>query len=179
MLDRGSRLVAAGIIGCTVALIPVVSGAQAGNAWSPLAAPAAPVDVCRQLQSLSQTGLVASDTNGRIGTLAAGESVTMTATLGTASGGTFRIVGDPGGVNTLAGPSSIPGTLTFVSTGALPGSSIGVGYFIDTATGGTVNINVRSSCTAVQVPTTSSGALVLLVTLLSLSAAVALALRRA
>ena len=144
------------------------------------AAPAlAPVDVYRQLPSLSQTGLVASVTNGRVGTFAAGESVTMTATLGTASGGTFRIVGDRGGVNTLAGPWSIPGTLTFVSTGALPGSSIGVGYFIDTATGGAVNSNIRSSCAAAQVPTTSSSALVLLVTLLTLSAAVALALRRA
>ena len=135
-------------------------------------------DVCSRLPGLGETGLVAGNTSGEGGSFAAGESLTMTATLGTATGGTFRIVGDPGGVNTLAGPSSIPGTLTFVSSGALPGSSIGVGYFIDNAFGGTVDITVRSFCVPVPVPATSITTLPLLALLLGLGSVIIL-IRRA
>jgi hypothetical protein len=114
---------------------------------------------CAQIASLTASGLAAGATNGIVGIPPAGQQVTMTATLGTASAGTFRIVGDPAGTVTFAGPTAIPGTLGYATTGTLPAGAIGVGYFIDTAVGGTVN--VTASCGAIQVPTMSQWGLML------------------
>jgi hypothetical protein len=178
---RSIRLGAACVTGCAIAIGALALDAQPTDPWSRAGARAsAPPsgDVCSQLPGLSATGLLAGDTNGDFGTLAAGESVTMTATLGTAGSGSFRIVGDPGGVDTLAGPASIPGTLTFVSNGALPGGSVGVGYFIDTAAGGTVDIAVKSSCVPAQVPATSVSTLALIAALITLGAGTVLVVRR-
>jgi LPXTG-motif cell wall-anchored protein len=96
--------------------------------------------------------------------------------LGTAIGGSFRIVGDPGGTITLAGPSAIPGTLRWNGT-PLPPGSLGIGYFIDTATGGTVNLT--ASCTLQSIPSLSENMLMLLGGMLLLAGgAVVLARRR-
>jgi hypothetical protein len=135
-----------------LALVPGVSFAQAA------------VDVCSQIPLLSATGLVAGATNGDFGFIGQGETVTMSATRNTATGGTFRIVGDPAGTVTLAGPSPIPGTLTYNGTGAVPPGGVGVGYFIDTAVGGTVNI--AASCSLQPVPATSPQTLLVLALLL-------------
>jgi hypothetical protein len=134
-----------------LALLPGLSFAQA-------------IDVCSQMANLSATGVSAGGTNGNFGYIGQGETVTMTATRNTATGGTFRIVGDPAGAVTLAGPSPIPGTLTYLGTGAVPPGGVGVGYFIDTAVGGTVNIAV--SCSLQPVPTTSPQSLLVLAVLL-------------
>jgi hypothetical protein len=137
-------------------------------ALAPSAALAQAADVCSQMAGLSATGLVAGSTNGNFGYIGLGKTVTMTATLNTATAGTFRIVGDPSGTVTLAGPSPIPGTLTYIGTGTVPPGGVGVGFFIDTATGGTVNINV--SCALVSpVPATSPMTLMLIAALLLLA----------
>lgn len=114
--------------------------------------------MCPLTSNLSATGLTAPTTNGNFGTLNAGAVVTMTTTLGTATTGTFRIVGDPGGVVTLAGPATIPSTLTYVGTGTLPAGSVGVGYYIDTSNG-TVNITASCAYSSEPVPTLSTYAL--------------------
>lgn len=167
MLDhRFLRLTLAWVAGGIIAVAPAVLYAQVTS------------DVCLQLPALSANGLDTGDTNGDFGRLAAGESVTMTATLGTAASGTFRIVGDPVGTNTLAGPSGIPGTLTFTSTGTLPGTSVGVGWFIDAANGGTVNIAVSSSCIIPTIPTTSTSTLLIMAVCLALGGLIVLSRRR-
>ena len=133
-------------------------------------------DVCSTINNLSQTGLIAGSTNGVVGaTLAQGEVITMTATLGTATDGTFRIVADAGGAITLAGPSPIPGTLRFGGV-PLPAGAQGIGYLIDTATGGTVNIT--ASCALLAIPTLSENMVMLLGAMLLLTGAAVLVRRR-
>jgi hypothetical protein len=135
-------------------------------------------DACAQIQGgfLNQTGLTAGSTNGITGgTIGVGEIVTMTATLGTATGGTFRIVGDPAGTVTVAGPSPIPGTLKW-SGGPIPPPAIGIGYYIDTATGGTVNIT--ASCSLQQIPTLSENMLIVTAAGLLLLGVLVIAARR-
>lgn len=165
------------LLGWLMAFASAVVYAQPAG-WSNTAPlpPSDPTDVCSELHSLSANGLVAGETNGDFGGLGAGEVVTMTATLGTATSGAFRIVGDPTGTNTLAGPSGIPGTLTFTSNGTLPGTSVGVGWFVDAANGGTVNIAV--SCVATAIPTTSPSALLIMAACLALGGLVVLFRRR-
>jgi hypothetical protein len=138
-------------------------------ALAPRAAFAQAVDVCDQMASLSATGQVAGSTNGQFGYIGLGKVVTMTASLNTATAGTFRIVGDPAGAVTLAGPSPIPGTLTYVGTGTVPPGGVGVGFFVDTATGGTVNVNVTCAAPVTAVPATSHTSLLLMAALLLLA----------
>jgi hypothetical protein len=83
-------------------------------------------------------------TDGILGAFAAGDTITIKVTLLTATSGAFRIVGNDAGSVTLAGPSSVPGTLTYTVTGSLPVGSIGVGFFIDAADG---TVSVEASCT--------------------------------
>jgi hypothetical protein len=101
------------------------------------------------------TGLTTGSTNGEVATFNAGDYVTISATLGTATSGTFAIVSNATGTPVLSGPRSIPGTLNYLVTGPLPPGSIGIGYFIDSATGGTVNISATSCGPEPAVPTTS------------------------
>ena len=138
-------------------------------ALAPRAALAQAVDVCDQMASLSATGQVTGSTNGQFGYIGLGKVVTMAATRNTATAGTFRIVGDPAGAVTLAGPSPIPGTLTYVGTGTVPPGGVGVGFFIDTATGGTVNVNVTCAAPVTAVPATSQTSLLLMAALLLLA----------
>jgi len=131
---------------------------------------------CAQIAALTATGLVAGATNGVTGTPPPGQQVTMSATLGTATAGTFRIVGDPPGTVTYAGPTAIPGTLNYTTTATLPPGAIGVGYLIDSATGGTVNLT--ASCAPAQVPATSTSSLLAMAALLLLLGAARLYARR-
>ena len=164
MLVRFSRL---------LALFPGVAALfVATTLW----AQPAPGDICGSIAGLSATGLTTGSTNGVVGaTLAAGEIITMSTTLGTATGGTFRIVADSGGTLTLAGPSPIPGTLRF-SGAPLPPGAEGIGYLIDTATGGTVNLT--ASCSLQMIPTMSDNMLIALGALMLAAGAGVLVHRR-
>jgi hypothetical protein len=158
MLGRFSRSVAVALVAASVSM-PVFA-----------------FDACSTIAALSANGLITGATNGQVGaTLASGETITMTTTLGTATGGTFRIVGDPAGAVTLAGPTSIPGTLRFNGV-PLPPAAVGIGYFIDAATGGTVNLT--ASCAVQQVPTLSQNMLILLAGVLLLVGGTVIVARR-
>jgi hypothetical protein len=140
-------------------------------ALAPSAAFAQPVNICGSMAGLSANGLAAGANNGQFGFIGAGQIVTMTATLNTATGGTFRIASNPTTPFTpnLAGPSPIPGTLTYIGTGAVPPGGQGVGYVIDTATGGTVNLVVTCAAIAAPIaaiPATSATTLMLMAGLL-------------
>jgi hypothetical protein len=85
-------------------------------------------------------GVGAGATNGYIGNLNAGETGTLTVTLNTATAATFTInyQGNPAAV--LVGPANAPGTLRYTyGGGAQPG---GLGWYIQSATGGTVNVTM-------------------------------------
>jgi hypothetical protein len=83
------------------------------------------------------------ENDGIPGPFNTGDVVIISVSLGSATSGTFRIVGDPAGSITLAGPQSIPGTLTYTVTGALPAGSSGIGVNIDSANG---TVNVTAAC---------------------------------
>ena len=105
--------------------------------------------VCSQFPALSATVTAAAGlTNGIIGVPGAGEVYTISvAGPGT---GTFRIVGDPAGAVTYAGPANVPATLSYaVPSSTPPAGAVGVGYFF-TAGAGTVTIT--ASCTPGAIP---------------------------
>lgn len=99
---------------------------------------------CQNVSAISGLYAGTGSTNGIPGSFAPGDTVTITVTLGAATTGSFRIVGNSTGSVTLAGPTSIPGTLTYTVTGTLPVGSIGIGFYIDAADG---SVNVSASCT--------------------------------
>ena len=87
-------------------------------------------------------------TEGALGTVAVGEVYTISVTgSGT---GTFRMVADPSGTITLAGPASVPATLTYTVNTAAPQQSQGVGYYFDSLSG---TVTVNASCKAAAVST--------------------------
>lgn len=132
---------------------------------------------CGQIASISGTAGGAGDTDGIPGIFFPGDTVTITATLGTATAATFRIVGNSTGIPGLAGPAAVPATLTYTVTGGLPAGSIGIGYYIDTANG-TVNITASCVNVPIQVPTTSNWVLAAMALLLAGSTALYLRRRR-
>lgn len=143
---------------------------------APLAS-AQPATACGQMSAISGAAAGAGATNGITGIFLPGDSVTIAATLGTATAATFRIVGEPAGVVTLAGPAAVPGTLSYTVTGPLLPPAIGIGYYIDTANG-TVNITASCVNVPIQVPTTSNWALAVIALLLAGSTALYLRRRR-
>jgi hypothetical protein len=124
------------------------------------------------------TGLTTGSTNGEVATFNVGDYVTISAALGTATSGSFAIVSNATGTPVLSGPRSIPGTLNYLVTGPLPPGSIGIGYFIDSATGGTVNISATSCGPEPNVPTTSRVGLFAMALVLFLIGLVAVARSR-
>ncbi|MBN1967162.1 MAG: hypothetical protein JW910_21085 [Anaerolineae bacterium] len=92
---------------------------------------------CSNYAMMSGTYDALMFTNGMFGPFEAGETYTISATLGTATAATIRLVGDPGGVVTLAGPAAVP--VTFTYTMPETGQPGGIGFYID-ATNGTVEI---------------------------------------
>lgn len=115
---------------------------------------------CLQIPQISGTASGAGATSGIPGVFSPGERVTISATLGTATAATYRIVGEPAGAVTLAGPANVPGSLSYTVTGPLPPPSIGIGWFLDT-TNGTVNITATCALAPVEpVPTLSTYGLV-------------------
>lgn len=129
---------------------------------------------CATFGTISETFTAAAGaTNGIVGTPQPGETYTVTVTgPGT---GTFRIVGDGGGVVTYAGPTSVPGSLSVTFTGGPAPGAIGVGYFFDTGAG---TVTLTATCSVFQsVPANDRTALVLLVVLGGLAGLIALRLR--
>jgi hypothetical protein len=98
---------------------------------------------CHSIGLINGTYSVANYTAGWVGTFAPGDVITVSVELGTATSGSFRIVGNSEGTVTLEGPSSIPGTLSHIVTSVLPADSIGVGFFIDSSDG---TVEVTASC---------------------------------
>ena len=131
------------VLGLAVVLgLSVQSGAQAQQS---------PATVCANYSQLSGT-YHQNGPNGN-GPLPVGAVITVTATLGTATSATFEIIN----INAVpvAGPASVPGTLTHTVTSAE--STNGIGFDIPSATpadGGTVNI--AASC---SIPTATAPAL--------------------
>jgi len=119
------------------------------------------------------TGLTTGSTDGLPATFSTGAFITISATLGTATAGSFSIVGNGSGSPVLSGPTAIPGTLSYLVTGPLPAGSIGIGYYIDSATGGTVNISATSCVQEVSLPATNRTGLFTLAFLLCLFGLVA------
>ncbi len=128
-------------------------GLAASGAWAQSS--------CGLISSISGVAAGAGATNGIAGTYLPGDTVHIAATFGTADAATFRIVGDPAGTVTLAGPLAVPGSLSFTVTGPLPAGAIGIGYFINTANG---TVNIAASCSnTTAVPTLSEWSELLLV----------------
>ncbi len=135
-----------------LAVSTIVTVHAAGGSWSGLQPAAASDCLALNAQLVSSSNQPAnSSVLGQNGTFAVGDRITLTATLpvGTTAGA-FRIVGDPGGVVTLAGPANAPATLVYSVTGPLPAGSVGIGVRIDAVTGQSVTI--QGSC--VNVPAT-------------------------
>lgn len=102
-------------------------------------------------QFASQTGVTAGAIGGG-NPLPLGAVITVSTTFGTATSGTFSIIGSPSGTPVLAGPGPIPGTLSYTVTLAQTGP--GAGWLIDTANG-TVNVAASCSMPAVTAPALS------------------------
>jgi hypothetical protein len=104
-------------------------------------------------------------TNGTFGDVLAGDTFTFNATgNGT---GTWRIVGDGGGIITYTSGGTFPGTLSY--TFPADETGIGIGFYVDTYTGN--GDTISSFCgdgEAVGVPTMTSWSQILMVALLGL-----------
>lgn len=137
-------------LGHTTALIMALSALTsvhaAGGNWSGVQAADASDCPGLNAQLVSSSSQPANSSNiGWNGTFTVGDRITVTATLpaGTTAAA-FRIVGDPAGTVTLAGPANAPATLVYNVTGVLPAGSFGIGVRIDAVTGQSVNI--QGSC---------------------------------
>lgn len=62
-------------------------------------------------------------------------------------GATVRLVADPGGVTTLAGPIAVPGTLSFTMPDDVGLQPPGLGFFFDSGDEGAVSVSI--SCAGV------------------------------
>ncbi|MBX3080121.1 MAG: hypothetical protein KF716_00715 [Anaerolineae bacterium] len=89
---------------------------------------------------------VAGDTNGNFGPFEAGETYTFTMTANAGSSITWRVVADPGGATTLAGPVVTTGTSTLTYTMPASGQPGGIGFYVDAVTG--TGGSVATSCNA-------------------------------
>lgn len=115
------------------------------------AAPAAVSAVCTAFAGLSTTSAVAAGaTNGMFGTPQVGETYVLS--VSGPGSGSFRIVGDPAGAVTYAGPGTVPGVLSYsVTSSTPPAGAAGVGYYFDSGAG-TVTITASCGPTPVATP---------------------------
>lgn len=150
-----------------------------GDGWRPAGAAVPNVidassGFCLNYGIVSGSVIGPGSTAGEFGTPVAGEKFTFTATgVGV---GTWRIVGDPGGVTTLASGGVFPGTLTYtVPASPLP---TGVGFFVDTYAGNGDTISGVCQSNPIDIPTLSRWSLLALVLLLGSFGFVAFRLRR-
>jgi hypothetical protein len=103
-------------------------------------------DVCGDFSGLSGTIFVIHGTTyGITGTPNPGDTFTLVFTLGTSHAASVAMVGNGLGSPVLAGPASVPTTLTYtVPAEGLPAGSIGVGFYF--VTGDEGSINIEASC---------------------------------
>lgn len=154
-------------------LLFFVSSANADE-WTPASSradkpqTAAISDDCAAYGQLIGSVSGPGDTNGQFGNYTAGDSFEF---IATGSGtGTWRIVGDPDGVQTLASGGTFPGTLTY--TVPVGTTLTGAGFYVDSYTGpgdtifGTCGDGIPT--VQVPVPATSFWSLLVLVMLLGL-----------
>ena len=85
--------------------------------------------------------------------------------------GSFRIVGDPAGTVTFAGPTSVPGTLNYTASTPFPNGTVGVGYYFDSGSG---TVTLTATCRAVptQAPTLGTWGLLALGAILAFAGAI-------
>ena len=139
-MNRRSLLLTA-MLSLTWSAVPLP--ARAGTWTTPHAGGKAASSICSQFGLLSQSFTAAPGaTAGLQGTPFAGEVFKITAS-GPGSG-IFRIVPDPTGSMTLAGPASVPATLTY-TVPTNPTTGFGVGFYFDSGSG---TVSVTASCTA-------------------------------
>ena len=143
------------------------------SGWSTRGAPAG--GPCQNFSLLSGTVTAAAGlTSGIVGPVQVGETYQVSvAGPGT---GTFRIVGDPAGAVTYAGPANVPASLSYtVNTATPPAGAVGVGYFF-TAGAGTVTIT--ASCARGGIPTLDTWSRALLGLLVALGGVAGVAFMR-
>jgi len=127
-------------------------------------------DVCLNFSTLSGDYEVgAGATNGTYGTPLPGERFTVS--FSGSGTGSFRVVGDPSGTVTLAGPANAPGTLTYIAGGSAMSGAVGVGFYFDSGSG-TLTLQASCSGTTHPAPALGTRALTLLGALLALAGAV-------
>lgn len=148
-------------------LVATVAFAQVGG-WSGASAPTGgppPGPICPGFSALSTTTTAAPGvTNGSVGTTRGGEIYTISVSgPGT---GTFRIVGDPAGTVTFAGPGNVPATLSYTATGAPPPGAVGVGYYFDAGAG---TVTITASCNITPIPVNNPLGLAMLGLLLAVA----------
>jgi hypothetical protein len=102
--------------------------------------------MCADFHQISGSySVVSGVTNGWVGTPTPGDVYRLEFTLGTGTNVTVRMVGNPAGTVTLAGPANVPVTFTYVvPKSGLPAGSVGIGFYFDSGNEGTVNVS--ASC---------------------------------
>jgi hypothetical protein len=152
-----------------------LAASQPATGWTNAVSPTpngATLSTCIRFSGLSTTlNAAAGATNGVFGAPQLNDSYTISVSgPGT---GSFRIVGDGSGVVTYAGPTSVPGTLSYtVSNPVPPVGAIGIGYYFDTGSG---TVTLTASCTKVsQLPSINTWGMSLMALLLAVGGAVVL-----
>jgi hypothetical protein len=102
--------------------------------------------LCADFSGLSGTyAAFTGSTNVRVGTPSPGDVFKLEFTPGTGTNVTVRMVGNPAGTVTLAGPANIPVAFTYVvPQSGLPAGSVGIGFYFDSGNEGSVNVS--ASC---------------------------------
>lgn len=144
------------LIATSFAFAIAVTGSTAAVAqWGSAANPAAPQAsaLCAAFPAISRTITAgAGATNGQFGTPAVGETYTLSVSgPGT---GVFRLVGDPAGAVTYAGPANVPASISYTVTNATPPvGAVGMGYYFDSGSG---SVTITATCALAPVPTTNT-----------------------
>ncbi len=161
----------AAVVGSTAFLAAVTCSTALAASWIQPKVPAltAASSACSSFSGLSGDYTIdAGSTNGEYGAPQPGEKFTLT--FSGSGSGSFRVVGDPGGTVTLAGPAGAPGTLTYTAGSSPAPGTVGVGFFFDSGSGA---LTLQASCVSPSHPAPALGArgLALLCALLALGGA--------
>ena len=127
-----------------IAAAALTSTAAQSATWVQPKGPAAASEsaTCAFFSSISGTfDIGPGATNGIPVLPSAGERFTIS--VAGPGSGSFRIVGDAGGLITFAGPANVPATLSYVATSSLPANTQGVGFYFDSGQG---SVTLTASC---------------------------------
>ena len=154
------------------AIAASASSAEAAQSWVRPNRPTtiAASQACASFSLISETFDVSAGITNGIPVLPQSGEVFTISVSGPGTG-SFRIVGDSGGTVTFAGPTSVPGTLTYVANAPFPTGTIGVGYFFDSGAG---TVTLTATCRAVptQAPTLGNWGLLALGAILAFAGAI-------